>query len=210
LRPDLVILHYTAMTCAEGAIRHLCSADAQVSAHYVIAAGGTCTQLVPEEARAWHAGAAHWGGEGDVNSRSIGIELANDGFQPFPEPQMAALETLLAGIMARWDIPPKGIIGHSDVSPGRKVDPGRRFDWKRLADQGLAVWPEPVPPSGVASFRADLARAGYSADVEDATILAALRLRLRPWADGPMDATDRALAAGLARAFPVDAARRDA
>lgn len=201
------MIHYTAMHSAEGAIRHLCNADAQVSAHYVICAQGGVTQLVDEAARAWHAGAGSWGGERDVNSRSIGIELANDGFQPFPAPQMAALEALVAGIMDRWDIPPKGVIGHSDASPGRKIDPGRRFDWRRLALQGLAVWPDIAAPG---DFRSDLARIGYGTDVADDVLLGAFRLRFRPWAEGPLDDVDCGLAAGMARDFAVDPVRREA
>src|SRR5690606_7384698 len=98
--------------------------------------------LVPEDRRAWHAGAGSSPGREDVNSRSIGIELANPGDRPFPEPPMAALETLLAEIMARWSISPRDVIAHSDLAPGRKIDPGPRFDWRRLALQGLAIWPE--------------------------------------------------------------------
>ena len=101
---------------------------------------------MPEARRAWHAGAGAWRGRDDVNSRSIGIELANPGDRPFPDPQMVALERLLRGIMARWDIPAPGVIAHSDMAPSRKGDPGRRFDWRRLALQGLSVWPEPGTP----------------------------------------------------------------
>ena len=92
--------------------------------------------------RAWHAGAGEWAGITDVNSHSIGIELANTGFQPFPEAQMAGLESLLRGVMDRWQIGPEGVIAHSDMAPERKSDPGPRFDWRRLALQGLSVWPE--------------------------------------------------------------------
>ena len=115
---------------------------------------------MPEEARAWHAGAGVWGGAEDVNSRSIGIELANagplDGFPPFPEPQMAALEGLLDAICARWGIPPAGVIAHSDMAPGRKADPGPKFDWRRLARGGRAVWAEAArtaEPADWESFR---------------------------------------------------------
>lgn len=207
----MVVLHYTAMESAPGAIRHLCNPQAQVSAHYVISARGEVTQLVPEEMRAWHAGAASWGGEVDVNSRSIGIELSNTGFQPFPEPQMAALERQLSDICARWQIAGKSIVGHSDVAPGRKIDPGARFDWRRLARRGLAVWPECLPePASAPRFRALLGVAGYTADVADEVMLGGFRLRFRPHAKGVLDAMDMGLAAGLARDFPVDPARRRA
>ena len=132
-RPDLLVIHYTAMQSAEAAIARLCAPEAEVSAHYVISERGQITRLVPEEMRAWHAGAGRWGDVTDVNSHSIGIELANRGNHPFPEPQMARLELLISEIMARWAIPPERVIGHSDMAPGRKGDPGARFDWARLA-----------------------------------------------------------------------------
>jgi N-acetylmuramoyl-L-alanine amidase len=195
LRPSLVVLHYTAMASAEAALDRLCNPEAEVSAHWLIGEGGEVFALVPEELRAWHAGAGSWGGAGDVNSRSIGIELQNDGRSPFPERQMAALERLLRGVMDRWGIAPRGVIAHSDMAPDRKADPGPRFDWRRLARAGLAVWPEPAPPG---DFAADLGAFGYPEVAED-LLLAAFRLRFRPWALGPVDAADRALAAGLAR-----------
>ncbi len=140
-QPDLIVLHYTAMaTCAEARAR-LCDPAEEVSAHWLISETGAAEQLVDEARRAWHAGAGEWAGIGDVNSHSIGIELANTGFHPFPEPQMAALEALLTAIMARWHIPAHRVIAHSDMAPTRKGDPGRHFDWRRLARTGLSVWP---------------------------------------------------------------------
>ena len=112
-----------------------------VSAHYLIGRDGRLWQLVEEDMRAWHAGAGDWRGQGDVNSRSIGIELDNTGLHPFAEPLMARLEALLSDILARWEIPPDGVIGHQDFDPDRKTDPGPRFDWRRLARSGLAAWP---------------------------------------------------------------------
>jgi N-acetylmuramoyl-L-alanine amidase len=200
LRPKLIVLHYTAMpTCAE-ALDRLCDPMAEVSAHYLIDRDGTLHSLVDETHRAWHAGAGAWGGQDDVNSRSIGIELVNTGSEPFPEPQMLALEQLLAGIMARWQIPPQGVIAHSDMAPDRKADPGRRFDWQRLALSGLSVWPEAAGPG---DFAASLRAFGYP-DHPPETLLTAFRLRFRPGASGPLDDFDRALAAGLHR-FAVDA-----
>jgi N-acetylmuramoyl-L-alanine amidase len=197
---DLVVLHYTAMpTCAD-ALARLCDPAAEVSAHYLIDADGTVLCLVEERMRAWHAGAGGWVGRGDVNSRSIGIELANPGDQPFPEAQMRALEHLLADILNRHALPPRSVIGHSDMAPDRKGDPGPRFDWRRLALQGLSVWPTPAKPG---DFLADLARFGYP-DAGPEPLLAAFRLRFRPWAKGPLDDQDRAVAAGLA-CFVVDA-----
>lgn len=194
--PDLIVIHYTAMATFEAARDRLCDPAAEVSCHWLIAEDGRVLQLVDEALRAWHAGAGEWAGRGDVNSRSIGIELANDGASPFPEPQMRALEGLLHGIMARWSIRPAGVIAHSDMAPDRKSDPGPRFDWRRLARQGLAVWPGPALPG---DFDADLRAFGYPC-----AALEAFRLRFRPWARGPLDDTDRALAAGL------DAAARTA
>ncbi len=206
-RPDLIVIHYTAMpSCAEARAR-LCDPAYEVSAHYLISETGAVEALVPEELRAWHAGAGGWGAVTDVNSRSIGIELANPGDAPFPEPQMAALERLLSDIMARWGIPPERIIGHSDMAPDRKRDPGPRFDWRRLALGGLSVWPEGKGDPEVA-FAASARALGYPEATHDAR-LAAFRLRFRPGAVGPEDAADRALAADLARRFPVDGGPRD-
>lgn len=142
-RPDLVVLHYTAMDTAQAALTRLSDPEFEVSAHYLIGRCGQIWQLVDEEQRAWHAGAGSWGGVDDVNSRSIGIELSNSGAEPFSEPLMSSLEALLTDIMARRDIPPQNVIGHSDMAPTRKRDPGPRFDWQRLARQGLSIWPEP-------------------------------------------------------------------
>ncbi len=206
-RVSLVVLHYTAMaTCAE-ALGRLCDPATEVSAHHLIDADGTLLSLVDESARAWHAGAGSWAGQGDVNSRSIGIELANPGDQPFAAPQMAALERLLTDILHRHDLPPQAVIAHSDMAPARKGDPGPRFDWRWLALAGLSVWPDDAAAPG--DFAADLRSFGYP-DTPPETLLQAFRLRFRPWAGGPLDATDRALAADLARRFPVDGVPREA
>ena len=191
-------------TCAE-ALARLCDPIAEVSAHYLIDTDGTVLSLVDESARAWHAGAGDWGGAGDVKSRSIGIELANPGTHPFAAAQIAALERLLAGILDRHTLPPQAVIAHSDMAPDRKGDPGPRFDWRRLALQGLSIWPDTAIPG---DFTADLRAFGYP-DAAPDTLLTAFRLRFRPWAQGPLDDTDRALAAGLRR-FAVDGAGGDA
>ena len=197
----MVVLHYTAMPSAIAARDWLCAPESQVSAHYVLARNGTCWQLVREDMRAWHAGLGAWGSVTEVNSRSIGIEIANTGAEPFPETQMAALETLLAGILRRWRIPPERVIGHADLALGRKIDPGPKLDWARLARRGLAVRPRPATPG---DFHADARRAGYHADPEhDSALLAAFRDRFRPGAEGPLDDTDRALMADLAARWPA-------
>jgi len=204
--PSLVVLHYTAMPSARASLDRLCDPEAEVSAHYLIDESGSVLRLVDESLRAWHAGAGDWGGTGDVNSRSIGIELQNDGTSPFPETQMAALEWVLGGILERWDIPPEGVIAHSDMAPDRKTDPGPRFDWRRLARTGVSVWPQAADPG---DFRADARAFGY-ADAPVEVIAAAFRLRFRPWAKGPVDDIDRALMAGLVARWSVDRVQRTA
>ncbi|MBI1218248.1 MAG: N-acetylmuramoyl-L-alanine amidase [Rhodobacteraceae bacterium] len=202
-RPDLIVLHYTGMASAAAALALLCDPVAEVSSHYVINTDGTVLALVAEEKRAWHAGAGSWRGRGDVNSHSLGIELVNTALHPFPEPQMAALEALLAGMMGRWGIRPEGVIAHSDLAPTRKSDPGARFDWLRLALAGLSVWPAPGQ-GDPAGFAADARAFGYPAGIDDAVLLRAFRLRFRPWAAGPLDAQDAGAAADLARRFGID------
>lgn len=198
VRPSLIVLHYTGMaSCAEARAR-LCDPLAEVSAHWLISETGAAEALVPEAARAWHAGAGSWAGQSDINSHSIGIELANTGSQPFPEPQIAALEQLLRGIMARWDIDPAGVIAHSDMAPERKGDPGTRFDWRRLARGGLSIWPEGTGDAG-RPLAQSLAAIGYPV-ASGAALLAAFRLRFRPWGNGPEVAEDRAVADAVARA----------
>ena len=199
------MLHYTAMRDCDAAARVLCDPEREVSAHYLIREDGEVIPLVDEEQRAWHAGAARWGEVSDVNSRSIGIEIANPGDCPFPMAQMDATCALVADLMARHDIPPERVIGHSDCAPGRKIDPGPRFDWRRLAREGLSVWPDRAAPG---DLHANLRTFGYTADVDEATRLAAFRLRFRPRHEGPADDTDASLAADLAARFPVDRAGR--
>lgn len=200
LTPSLVVLHYTAMQSATAALDRLCEAGSDVSAHYLIGIDGTVWQLVDEEQRAWHAGAGEWHGQDDINSRSIGIELDNPGNHPFSEPQMAALERVLTGVVQRWSIPPNGVIAHSDMAPGRKCDPGPRFDWARLARRGLAqgpARPEPANGADTGRFRPLARAAGYTADVPDQILLKAFRLRFRPWGRGAISPADIGILAGL-------------
>lgn len=196
LTAQLVVIHYTAMPSTEAALKRLCDPAAEVSAHYLIAENGCIFALVPEDQRAWHAGAGQWAGLADVNSASIGIELANDGAQPFAHPQMLALETLLRQILQRWSIPPERVIAHSDMAPTRKQDPGPRFDWARLARLGLVLGPN-RGGRGDAPLDLSLDALGYPPCPPE-TRLAAFRLRFRPWAKGPETAEDRALADALA------------
>jgi N-acetylmuramoyl-L-alanine amidase len=202
--PDIVVIHYTAMTSAKAAVETLCNPETEVSAHYLIAEDGEVVSLVPEALRAWHAGAGRWGAVTDVNSRSIGIELANTGSAPFAAAQMDALVYLLKGIKARWGMRPERVIGHSDMAPGRKIDPGARFDWRRLALEGLAVWPVQVTPGDPARFLTMMHSFGYTATDDPDLLLAVFRMRFRPWAKGPLDAIDTGIITDLATRFPVD------
>lgn len=183
LTPHIIVLHFTAMDSPEAAVQRLCDPQAEVSAHYLIDKMGIVTRMVEEADRAWHAGAGEWRGLDDINSRSIGIELDNTGSHPFPEPQMAALEELMRDIRTRWQIAPEDIIGHSDMAPGRKTDPGPHFDWARLARQGLAGPTDPRPPAQ--DFVMTARAAGFTAAVDAETLLAATRLRFAPWRVGP-------------------------
>ena len=202
---DLVVLHYTAMPDAEAALTRLCDPEAEVSAHYLIAKDGTLYKLVDEGKRAWHAGQGCWAGHEDVNSRSIGIELDNPGNEAFADDLMDTLEELLADILERHDLPPKAVIAHSDLAPGRKHDPGPRFDWHHLADVGLSVWPDPAPPG---DFMRNAAFFGYPVEAGKGPILDAFRQRFRPGASGPLSPADEALMAGLARQYPADVTER--
>ncbi|MEM9740955.1 MAG: N-acetylmuramoyl-L-alanine amidase [Pseudomonadota bacterium] len=206
MRPELIVLHYTEMASCEDALDRLCDPEAEVSSHYLISEQGEVLQLVTEENRAWHAGQGTWRGQSDVNSRSIGIELSNRGVTPFSAPQMDALEALLAEIMQRWSVPDYGVIAHSDFAPARKADPGRRFDWRRLALSGLSVWPD-GPEQSDADFLTSASAFGYPKDEGEPAVLEAFRQRFRPMKAGATsgpDETDRAIASNLARRFGID------
>lgn len=217
LPPDMVVLHYTAMDTAQAAIERLCSPQAEVSAHFVIAENGEVTQLVDENERAWHAGAGQWGSVSDVNSHSIGFELANKGPQSddghFPDAQMRSLEQHLARVMDQFQISPERVIGHSDMAPGRKIDPGPLFDWQRLASKGLSIWPSDVVSTSKQADLDDFAKAarvfGYRPPQENTegwqTVLAAFRLRFRPNAVGPLEPHDIAIISQLAAKWPCKA-----
>jgi len=204
----MIVLHYTAMTSAEAALARLCDPAFEVSAHYLIGEAGRVWQMIDEDQRAWHAGAGQWGTVTDVNSRSIGVELANTGAHPYPTPQIGALSNLLSGLMQRWRIAPERIIGHSDMAPARKHDPGPRFDWRGLACRGLSVWPrvERAEAKSMDAFLQDAQVFGYRlhGDAAPNDILRAFRVRFRPGASGPLDGTDCAMIADLSTRFPVD------
>jgi N-acetylmuramoyl-L-alanine amidase len=148
-RPTMLILHYTGMPDEGEALQWLCNPISQVSAHYFVFADGRVLQLVPEARRAWHAGLSSWEGDTDINSSSIGIEIANaghpGGLPPFPDPQVEAVIALARDVAARWRIAPQRILAHSDVAPGRKLDPGEAFPWERLHGAGVGHWVPAAP-----------------------------------------------------------------
>jgi len=192
---SMVVLHYTGMPTAREALERMCDPAAEVSAHYMIDEDGIVTRLVPEDKRAWHAGRSYWRGITDVNSASIGIELVNPGhewgYRPFSDAQMEALIPLLADIMRRHDIPRANVVGHSDIAPSRKDDPGELFDWDMLARYRLAL-PTPRPRMRLlhdnpGAFYLALERFGY--DVTDGrAAVAAFQRRWRPRRiDGELD-----------------------
>ena len=179
----MLVLHYTGMPTAEAALDRLRDAAAAVSAHYVIDEDGAIYRLVDESRRAWHAGVSRWRARDNVNDFSVGIELVNPGhefgYRPFPEPQMVALEDLAGAVVARHAIPPTRILGHSDVAPGRKEDPGELFDWQRLARRGVGIWPRPEPEA----VPVDQAQTETEAKAEACAHLAAFGYDLSPNAD---------------------------
>jgi len=202
---SIIVLHYTGMRDAAAAIARLTDAEAKVSSHYVVAEDGQVLRLVAEDKRAWHAGRSHWRGIDDVNSASIGIEIVNPGhdlgYHPFPEAQMSALIPLMADIVGRYGITRGNIVGHSDVAPARKIDPGELFDWERLARLRLAL-PRPRrylmdPHWTDGGFLLALERFGY--DVLDrAAAVRAFQRRYRPEnIDGVIDGETRAILLSL-------------
>jgi N-acetylmuramoyl-L-alanine amidase len=196
---DMLVLHYTGMASAEAALARLCDPAAKVSAHYTIDEDGTLYTHVPESARAWHAGISFWAGTRNVNACSIGIELVNPGhefgYRAFAGAQIAALITLCHEILKRHAIPPARILGHSDVAPARKDDPGELFPWAELAGEGIGLWPE-MPADRAAADA--LMRFGYDPQApRDRTILAFQR-HFRPQSlTGSWDDECARLLAGL-------------
>lgn len=198
----MLVLHYTGMESAAVALDRLADPRSKVSAHYLIEEDGRIWRLVAEQRRAWHAGVSFWAGERDVNGVSIGIELANPGhefgYRPFPDLQMRALEALALEILARHPIPPHRVLGHSDVAPTRKEDPGELFDWQRLARAGIGCWPGGATGAlAPGDLLPALARFGYDVSDEPAAI-AAFQRHFRPSRfDGIGDVETCARLAGL-------------
>ena len=206
---DMLVLHYTGMKTGAEAIARLCDRDAGVSAHYVVEEDGRILQLVDEDKRAWHAGVSRWQGDEDLNSRSVGIEIVNGGHDwppaggalpPYPDAQIDAVIALSQAIVGRWAIPQTRIVGHSDIAPMRKQDPGEHFPWALLAEHGVGLWPSEAGNVS-ALLPASLKSIGYDL-ADEAAAIAAFQRRWRPGAvDGAGDAETAALADAVARLY---------
>ena len=228
VRPDILLLHYTGMASARAAVDWLCDPESEVSCHYLVDEAGRITRMVDEERRAWHAGAGSWGGTQDINSRSIGVEIHNPGhgggYPGFPDRQMRAVEALCLDILSRHDaIAPRRVLAHSDIAPGRKADPGEKFDWARLAAAGIGHWiePDPVGDGGgyiqvgdrgapVEALQSMLGAYGYGIEIsgifDEATgqVVTAFQRHFRPGRiDGVADASTVATLHRLLRALPA-------
>lgn len=204
-RPTLIVVHFTQQDSVAESLHTLSTANShgRVSSHYLVGKDGSLYQLVADEHRAWHAGAGSWHGIGDVNSFSIGIELDNNGAEPFSEPLIQTLLVLLEDLTDRWGIAREQVIGHSDLAPTRKVDPGPLFPWKRLHEAGFGIWPDPAlmtdPPADFDPMLA-LRLIGYSTDAPEATIRA-FRHRFRGMEGMELDAEDLRILHALSRAI---------
>jgi N-acetylmuramoyl-L-alanine amidase len=227
--PDMIVLHYTGMPDVEGALTRLCTPGTDVSAHYVVLEDGRIVQCVPEAKRAWHAGASSWAGEQDINSCSIGVEIVNRGhdwgYPEFPRRQVAAVIALCRGILLRRNIAPHRVLGHSDVAPARKKDPGEKFPWHSLANSGVGhfVFPAPIlagqalkagaSGEAVQEMQEMLRRYGYGIEVNGkydgptAEVVTAFQRHFRPEkVDGIADRSTRATLEALLAALPQEAA----
>ena len=198
---DMLVIHYTGMTSGAAALARLCDSTAKVSAHYLIEEDGRVFQLVDEGNRAWHAGVSCWFGNNNLNDRSIGIELVNPGhefgYRSFPEAQMQALIGLSRDILARYSITARNVVGHSDVAPTRKKDPGELFDWQALAAAGIGLWPVKGNNSDLKPIVL-LTQIGYSVDTLELA-LKAFQRRYRPHrVDGICDKETFGLLAAVA------------
>lgn len=202
---DMLVIHYTGMQSGEEAINRLCDPQANVSAHYVVHEDGSTVQLVQENHRAWHAGVASWRGYTDINTRSIGIELVNPGhnfgLKPFTEKQMSALETLAIDIINRHALPGRNVVGHSDIAPRRKADPGELFDWYRLHKRGIGVWPEYGQEKRMSEKEAGMLLRDFGYEIIDMVkTLEAFQRHFRPFEiNGKLDSETIRLLSGLVR-----------
>ncbi len=216
---DMLVLHYTGMQNGQEALDRMSDPEAGVSAHYMVWEDGRAVQLVGEDKRAWHAGVSSWQGDDDLNSRSIGVEIVNRGhdfpqadgsLEPYPQVQIEAVIELCTGILARWNIPKSRIVGHSDIAPARKQDPGEHFPWAQLAKAGIGVWPEDIDdaPAAIRNIQTDLAEIGYglaATGVIDQATTAAVTAFQRRWVQaavsGKPDPATRAMIAHVKAAI---------
>ena len=219
--PSLLVLHYTGMQTGPEALDRLCDPEAKVSSHYLVEEDGRVFRLVAEERRAWHAGASFWRGRRNLNGESIGIEIVNPGhewgYRPFPDVQIESVIALVTDIRTRWDIEDRDIVGHSDIAPDRKDDPGELFPWKRLSEAGHGIWaewpPAPGAPIGegeegaaVFALQAGFTRLGFDLPPSgrfDVATTVAVRAFQRHWrperVDGIADGETRARLIALLR-----------
>jgi|SRR5215469_14945990 len=209
---DILILHYTGMRTAAEAVARLCDPEARVSAHYTVDEDGTVYSHVPEERRAWHAGASFWAGARDVNARSIGIEIVNPGhefgYRSFPDVQIEAVIELAGEVVQRRKIPTARILGHSDVAPARKLDPGELFPWGKLALAGVSLWPQTRRHRLDVPFEDGLRAFGYGLppemEVQLPVVIEAFQRHFRPARiDGRPDAECEAILAALLREIDI-------
>ncbi|WFU35353.1 N-acetylmuramoyl-L-alanine amidase [Bradyrhizobium brasilense] len=228
-QPDMIVLHYTGMPDVEGAITQLCTAGTEVSAHYIVLEDGRIVQCVPESKRAWHAGVSAWAGDDDINSCSIGVEIVNRGhdwgYPDFPLRQIAAVIALCRGIMLRRKVVAHRVLGHSDVAPARKKDPGEKFPWHSLANSGVGHWVQPAPivrgdalqlgaiSDSVSNMQAAFRRYGYNIpnngkfDGPTMEVVTAFQRHFRPERiDGIADRSTMATLHALLESLPPDAA----
>ena len=215
--PDMIVLHYTGMKTGAEALTRLRDPEAKVSSHYLVEEDGQTYRLVYDSRRAWHAGVSSWAGQSTLNDCSIGIEIVNPGhewgYRAFPDTQMKAVERLVADLIRRHGIRLSRVVGHADVAPTRKEDPGELFDWRRLAQANLAIWPEAadeteagrlLDPEGIATLSHALAASGYELKDFTAT-LTAFRRRFRPTAlTGVPVMRDLLIAREIAARWPAD------
>ncbi len=209
---DILILHYTGMQSGAAALARLCDPEARVSAHYTVDEDGTVFAHVPEERRAWHAGVSFWAGARDVNARSIGIEIVNPGhefgYRSFPDVQIEAVIELAREVVQRRRIPQARVLGHSDVAPARKMDPGELFPWGKLALAGIGLWPQTRKHVLDIAFESGLRSFGYGlspdADVRPEVVIEAFQRHFRPARiDGHADAECAAILAALLREIDI-------
>ncbi|MEE2526331.1 N-acetylmuramoyl-L-alanine amidase [Hyphobacterium sp. HN65] len=202
---SLIVLHYTGMESGEAALQRMCDSEAKVSAHYMIEEDGRIFQLVEESKRAWHAGVSEWAGETDINAVSIGIEIVNGGHDfglpDYPQAQIDVIISLTKQLMVRHNIPAHRVVGHSDIAPGRKQDPGEKFPWNQLSEAGCAIFPKVAVEPG--DIRVGLSQIGYGFSAGEPAVIEAFQRRFRPAkVDGILDDETASLISAVAALTP--------